>query len=194
MTALPVNLTAALTAAGLEGDEWGNLAGELRLFMEQQQTDLHNAHLLALNLSMEVDQMRAQLLAMPAAAPAGPAGVAPAQPRLSKIFSDPGSFDGTCGKKFKEWWTRVHGWIAENSAALPADKAIPVVLSHMVSGTAGDFACSHLNTLLRRTGPRTWPAFAELIEKHFQLTNEVDQNRAWIRDLKQKNHPMEAFL
>ena len=39
-----------------------------------------------------------------------------------------------------------------------------------------------------------WPAFAELMEKHFQATNEVDQNRAWIRDLKQKNHPMEVFL
>ena len=92
MTALPVGLAATLTAAGQEGGEWGNLAGELRLFMEQQQTDLHNARLLALNLSVEVDQMRAQLLAMPAAVPAGPVGVAPVQPRLSKIFSDPGNF------------------------------------------------------------------------------------------------------
>ena len=98
------------------------------------------------------------------------------------------------GKKFEEWWTRVRGWIAENAAALPADKAIPAVLSRMVGGTAGDFARGHLNALLRGTGPRTWPAFAELIEKHFQSTNEVDQNRAWIRDLKQKNHPMEVFL
>ena len=138
--------------------------------------------------------MRAQLLAMPAAAPAGPAGVAPAQPRLSKIFSDPRNFDGTCGKKFEEWWTCVHGWIAENSAALPTNKAILAVLSCMVGSTAGDFAHSHLNALLRGTGPRTWPAFTELVEKHFQSTNEVDQNHAWIRDLKQKNHPMEAFL
>ena len=194
MTALPVGLAAALTAAGQTDGEWGNLAGELRLFMEQQQTDLHNARLLALNLSAEVDQMRVQLLAMPTTAPGGPAGAAPAQPRLSKIFSDPGNFDGTRGKKFEEWWTRVRGWRAENAAALPADKAIPAVLSRMVSGTAGDFACGHLNALLRGTGPRTWPAFAELVEKHFRSTNEVDQNRAWIRDLKQKNHPMEAFL
>ena len=98
------------------------------------------------------------------------------------------------GKKFEEWWTRVRSWIAENSAALPADKAIPAVLSHMVSGTAGDFAHSHLNDLLRGTGPRTWLAFAELVKKHFWSTNKVDQNRAWIRDLKQKNHPMKAFL
>ena len=138
--------------------------------------------------------MRAQLLAMPAAAPVGPPGVAPAQPRLSKIFSNPRNFDGTYEKKFEEWWTCVHGWIAKNSAALPADKAIPAVLSRMVGGTAGDFACSHLNALLRGKGPRTWPAFAKLIEKHFRSTNEVDQNRAWIRDLKQKNHPVEAFL
>ena len=88
----------------------------------------------------------------------------------------------------------MRGWIAENSAALPADKAIPAVLSHMVGSTAGDFTHGHLNALLRGTGPRTWPAFAELVEKHFRSTNEVDQNRAWIRDLKQKNHPMEAFL
>ena len=74
------------------------------------------------------------------------------------------------------------------------DKAILAVLSHMVSGMAGDFARGHLNTLLRGPGPRTWPAFAELIEKHFWSTNEVDQNHVWIRALKQKNHPMEAFL
>ena len=105
MTALPTRLAAALTAAGQTAGEWGDLAGELQLFMEQQQTDLHNARLLALNLSVEVDQMRAQLLAMPAAAPAGPAGVAPVQPRLSKILSDPRNFNGTRGKKFEEWWT-----------------------------------------------------------------------------------------
>ena len=67
----------------------------------------------------------------------------------------------------------MRSWIAENSAALPADKAIPAVLSCMVGGTAGDFAHSHLNTLLRGTGPRTWPAFTELVKKHFQSTNEV---------------------
>ena len=120
MTTLSVGLTTTLTTAGQTDGEWGNLAGELRLFMEQQQTDLHNACLLALNLSAEVDQMRAQLLAMLAA---GPAGVAAAQPRLLKIFSDPRNFDRTCGKKFKEWWTRVRGWIAESSATLPAEQS-----------------------------------------------------------------------
>ena len=77
MTTLPTRLTAGLTTAGLTDSEWGNLAGELWLFTEQQQMDLHNTHLLALNLSVEVDQMRAQLVAMLAAVPAGPAGVAP---------------------------------------------------------------------------------------------------------------------
>ena len=74
------------------------------------------------------------------------------------------------------------------------DKAIPAVLSCMVRGTAGYFAHGHLNALLRGTGPRTWLAFTELIKKHFQSTNEVDQNHAWICDLKQKNHPMKVFL
>ena len=130
--------------------------------------------------------MRVQSLAMPAAAPV--------QPRLSKIFSDSGNFNGIHGKKFEEWWTHVRSWIAENSATLPADTAILAVLSRMVGGMAGDFACGHLNALLRGTGPRMWLAFAELIEKHFWLTNEVDQNYAWIHDLKQKNHPMEVFV
>ena len=64
----------------------------------------------------------------------------------------------------------------------------------MVGGTVGDFTHGHLNALLRGAGPRVWPAFTKLIEKHFCSTNKVDQNHAWIRDLKQKNHPMEAFL
>ena len=40
----------------------------------------------------------------------------------------------------------------------------------------------------------TWPAFAELVKKHFKATNEVDQNCAFIHDVKQKNHPMKGFL
>ena len=36
--------------------------------------------------------------------PPPPAGLAD---RLSKIVKDPGEFDGTKGKTFEEWWTKV---------------------------------------------------------------------------------------
>lgn len=34
----------------------------------------------------------------------------------------------------------------------------------------------------------------EAVEKHFHSTNEKDQNRAHLRNLKQKGHPMDMFL
>ena len=48
----PCWTATTLTAAGQTGGEWGDLAGELQLFMERQQTELHNTHLLALTLSL----------------------------------------------------------------------------------------------------------------------------------------------
>ena len=57
MSSLPASLTAALlVAAGTAGD-WEHLVGELRLFMEAQQDT---------SRLQEVDQLNAQLLAIPA--------------------------------------------------------------------------------------------------------------------------------
>ena len=79
---------------------------------------------------------------MLAAAPAGPARAAPVQPRLSKIFSDPRNFNGTCRQKEVQRMVDTCAQLdSRNSAALPTDKEIPAVLSCMVRGTAGDFAC-----------------------------------------------------
>ena len=170
---LPQSLAAALSVAGLSGGSWGDLAGELRLFMEAQQDALDATRILNINLSQEVDQLKAQLLAIPTS---GPSTRAPSEPKLSKIFSDPGNFDGSPGKKFKEWWTHVHSWRYENAAAPPDRKAISAVLSRMVGGRAGDFARSQLNTILRGVGETNWDDFSILVEKHFRSTNEKDQN------------------
>ena len=63
----------------------------------------------------------------------------------------------------------------------------------MVGGRAGDFARSQLNAILKGVGETDWDNFATLVEKHFRSTNEKDQNRLALRNLKQKEHPMEVF-
>ena len=161
--------------------------------MEAQQDALDTTRILNINLSQEVDQLKAQLLAIPASGPS--AGErAPSEPKLSKIFSDPGNFDGSPGKKFEEWWTRVRSWRYENAAALPDRKAVSAMLSRMVGGRAGNFARSQLNAILRGVGETDWDDFSILVEKHFRSTNDKNQNRLALRNLKQKEHPMEAFL
>ena len=63
-SSLPQSLAATLSVAGSSGGSWGDLAGELRLFMEAQQDALDTTRILNLNLSQEVDQLKAQLLAI----------------------------------------------------------------------------------------------------------------------------------
>ena len=144
--------------------------------MEAQQDALDATRILNINLSQEVDQLKVQLLAIPMDGPSTGTR-APSEPKLSKIFSDPGNFDGSPGKKFEQWWTRVCGWQHENAAALPDQKAISAVLSCMGGGRAGDFARSQLNAILRGVGETNWDDFSTLVEKHFRSTNEKDQNR-----------------
>ena len=175
------------------GGSWGDLAGELRLFMEAQQDALDATRILNINLSQEVDQLKAQLLAIPTGGPSA-ATRAPSKPKLSKIFSDPGNFDGSPGKKFEEWWTRVRGWQHENTTALHDQKAISAMLSCMVGGRASDFARSQLNAILRGVGETDWDDFSTLVKKHFRSTNEKDQNWLALWNLKQKEQPMEVFL
>ena len=68
------------------------------------------------------------------------------------------------------------------------------MLSRMVGGRAGDFARSQLNAILQGVGETNWDNFSRLVEKHFRSTNEKDQNRLALWNLKQKEHPMEVFL
>ena len=143
--------------------------------MEAQQDALDVTRILNINLSHEVDQLKVQLLAILTGRPSTGTR-APSEPKLSKIFSDPGNFDSSPGKKFEEWWTHVCSWQHENAAALPDRKAISAVLSHMVGGRAGDFARSQLNAILRGVGETDWYDFSTLVKKHFRSTNEKDQN------------------
>ena len=94
MSSLPPSLAASLSTATNAGGSWGDLAGELRLFMEAQQDVLDATRILNLNLSQEVDQLKAQLLAILAGG-LSTGTRAPSEPKLSKIFSDPRNFDGT---------------------------------------------------------------------------------------------------
>ena len=66
--------------------------------------------------------------------------------------------------------------------------------SRMVGGRASNFTRSQLNAILRGAGETDWDDFSDLVEKHFRSTNEKDQNWLTLRNLKQKGHPMEAFL
>ena len=92
--------------------------------MEAQQDVLDATKMLNINLSQEVDQLKAQLL--PILAGGLSTGTrAPSEPKLSKIFLDPGNFNGSPGKKFKEWRTRVHSWHHENAAASPVARQFP---------------------------------------------------------------------
>ena len=193
MSSLPASLAASLSTATNAGGSWGDLAAELRLFMEAQQDALDATRILNLNLAQEVDQLKAQLLEIPASGPSTGTR-APSEPILSKIFSDPRNLDGTHGKKFKEWWTRVCSWRHKNQNALPDKKEISTVLSCTVGGSAGDFTRGHLNTILRGVGEEDWDDFTILVEKHFRSTNEKDQNQLALWNLKQKGHPMDMFL
>ena len=194
MTSLPAGLTTALLATAAAGGDWGNLAGELRLFMEAQQDALDVSRMLNIKLSNEVDQLKAQLLAIPMTGPSVGHAAAHSEPKLLKVLSDPGTFDGTHGEKCKEWWTCVHAWRHENQSTLPGQKGICTMLLYMVGGSAGEFARGHLNAILCGIGEDDWDDFSLLFKKHFRSTNKKDQNRLAFQNLKQKGHPMNAFL
>ena len=72
---LPQSLAAALSVAGSSGGSWEDLAGELRLFMEAQQDALDTTRILNINLSQEVDQLKAQLLAIQTGRPSTEQGL-----------------------------------------------------------------------------------------------------------------------
>ena len=108
MTSLPAGLTTALLATATTEGDWGNLAGELCLFMEAQQNALNASWMLNINLSDEVNQLKAWLLAIPRAGPGVGHTAAHSEPKLLKGLSDPSIFDNIYRKKFGEWWTCVH--------------------------------------------------------------------------------------
>ena len=156
---------------------------ELWLYLEHNKDQLDTANTKNVQLEAELNQVNGELnavsqsLAMALARPASsnPLGGAQA-PKLSKIFADPGTYDGgSRGKKFEEWWTCIHVWQDENSTALAGAASICAVLSRMVGGDAGTFACARLNEMIGEK-KWTWQEFTALVEGNFWSPNEKDWN------------------
>ena len=100
-------------------------------------------------------------------------GVASKSPKLSKIFANPRAYDGSRGKKFKEWWTHVHAWQNENATILTGATSSHTILSRMVGRDTGTFAHAELNEIIG--GKQwTWVEFTDLMEGNFQSTNKKD--------------------
>ena len=202
MTSLPASLAAALTAiASQSGDQQViNIFTELRLYLEHNKDQLDTANAKNVQLEAELNQVNGELnavsqsLAMALAKPASSNLLGGAQtPKLSKIFADPGMYDGSRGKKFEEWWTRIRMWQDENSAALTGAAGIHAMLSRMVGGDAGTFARARLNEMIG--GKKwTWMEFTALVEGNFWSSNEKDWNRKALSSLKQGSTLMDTFI
>ena len=131
-------------------------------------------------------------MALARAASSNPLGGAQT-PKLSKIFTDPGTYDGSRGKMFEEWWTCVRTWQDENSATLAGAADICTVLSRMVGGDASTFACARLNDMIG--GKKwTWTEFTAMVEGNFWSSNEKDWNRKALSSLKQGSTLMDTFI
>ena len=172
MTSLPASLATALTAiTSQSGDsQVVNVFMELWLYLEHNKDQLDAANTKNVQLEAELNQVNGKLntvsqslaMALARLASSNPLGGAQA-PKLSKIFVDPGTYDGSRGKKFEEWWTRVCVWQDENSTALTGAAGICAMLSRMVGGDAGTFACARLNEMIG--GKKwTWQEFTTLVK------------------------------
>ena len=202
MTSLPTSLAAALTAIAFQlGDsQVVNVFTELQLYLEHNKDQLDVANAKNVQLEAELNLVNGELnavsqsLAMALARPASsnPLGGAQA-PKLSKIFADPGTYDGSRGKKFEEWWTCVCTWQDENSTALAGAASICTMLSRMVGGDASTFAHAWLNEMIR--GKKwTWQEFTALVKGNFWSSNEKDWNRKALLSLRQGSTPMDTFI
>ena len=202
MTSLPTSLAKALTAiASQSGDaQVVNVFTELQLYLEHNKDQLDMANAKNVQLEAELNQVNSELnavsqsLAMALARLASSNLLGGAQtPKLSKSFADPGTYDGFRGKKFEEWWTHIHVWQDENSTALAGAASICAVLSRMVGGDAGTFACARLNEMIR--GKKwTWMEFTALVKGNFQSSNEKGWNHKALSSLKQGSTPMDTFI
>ena len=202
MTSLPTSLAKALTAIAFQSGDAQviNVFMELWLYLEHNKDQLDVANAKNIQLEAELNQVNGKLnavsqsLAMALARPVSSNLLGGAQaPKLSKIFADPGIYNGSRGKKFEEWWTCIRAWQNENFTALTGAAGICAILSRMVGGDAGTFACARLNEMIR--GKKwTWQEFTTLVEGNFQSSNEKDWNRKALLSLKQGLTLMDMFI
>ena len=173
---------------------------ELQLYLEVNKDQLDVANTKNLQLESEVNQLTSELntvsqsltLALARPAVSSSLGAAPQASKLSKIFTDPRTYDSSRGKKFEEWWTHIHIWQDENSATLAGAAGICAMLSRMVGGDASTFAHAQLNKMIG--GKKTWTEFTTLVEGNFWSTNKKDWNRKALSSLKQGSTPMNTFI
>ena len=196
MTSLSASLTAVLTTIS-------SIAGQeptvVNIFTELwHQLDAANTK--NIQLEVELNQVNGELntvsqsLALALARPVSSNLLGGQQtPKLSKIFTDPGTYDGSRGKKFEEWWTCVHVWQDENAAALAGVASIHAVLSNMVGRDTSTFAHAWPNKMIR--GKKwTWQEFTTLVKSDFWSTNEKDWNQKALSTLRQGLTPMDMFI
>ena len=204
MTPLLPSLAIALTAISfIMGQDPAviNIFIELWLYLENNKDQLDVANTKNIQLEAELNQVTGELntvsqsLVMALARPASsnPLGRVQQAPKLSKIFADPRTYDGSRGKKFEEWWTCIHAWQNENSAALTGAAGIRAVLSRMVGGDAGTFTHARLNEMIRgKSGlGKSSPLWSKAI---LWSTNEKDWNRKTLLSLRQGSTPMDIFI
>ena len=147
-----------------------NMFTELQLYLKHNKDQLDMANTKNVQLEAELNQVNSELnavsqsLAMALARPALSNLLGGAQaPKLSKIFADPRTYDGSRGKKFEEWWACIRAWQDKNSTTLGGAAGICAVLSRMVGGDPGTFACAWLNEMIG--GKKwTWQEFTALVE------------------------------
>ena len=157
-----------------------NIFTELWLYLEHNKDQLDAANAKNVQLEAELNQVNGKLnavsqsLAMALARPASSNLLGGAQaPKLSKIFADPGTYDGSRGKKFEEWWTHICVWQDKNSTTLAGAAGICAILSRMVGRDASTFACARLNEMIG--GQKwTWQEFTTLVKGNFRSSNEKD--------------------
>ena len=118
------------------------------------------------NLLSTIDNMGNQVIALQAQAAATATSTANTA-KISKLLTDPGSFDGSMSK-FEEWWAKIKAWQAENHLTMPAntDKPVRAVLSRLEGPKAGSFARTCLEILNTGTA-YTWTQLCRELEELF---------------------------
>ena len=133
-----------------------NVFTELQLYLENNKHQLDVANTKNIQLETELNQVTGKLntvsqsLAMALARPVSSnlLGGAQQASKLLKVFADSRMYDSSRGKKFEEWWTCIHTWQDENSAALAGTASVCTMLSRMVGGDTGTFAPAQLNEMI----------------------------------------------
>ena len=118
------------------------------------------------NMLTSLDNMGNQVLAMQAQITATATATAQTA-KISKLLTDPGSFNGSMSK-FEEWWAKVKAWQTENHLTMPAntDKPVRAVLSRLEGPKAGSFVRTCLEMLNSRT-IYTWTHMCTELEELF---------------------------